>query len=445
MSETEVKIKNNTNNTKNNTDNTNEQVRIRRNNANLYPIYKMFSWDLLCFYSIEFLFYTLTKQVTASEILLAVACYVIAKIILQIPSVVIIDNLGRRKGIIIGNILLVTYMLVLMCIPGLTGLILANILCAFGYDIKSIAEPNLLYDSESTKGGQGLYAKLEAKGGSWYYYLNAVTSLSAGYLFVINSYLPLLVCLLFLVISTIISLKFGELYPVEKNENIKMKNIIKEYTEDLKVSVKFIIKSNRMKAFILFGAIFYGITSIMTTYQSDLLINKGVAEEEFSTIFALLSLLAAVSVTLSKKVQKKFRNKTLTFLSVSYVCAIFIIGVVSTLFTDSTSIPIILIMFAVLRICSAIWNVTKVKYLKNFNTEKTQNRIMFTYEFINGIVASIISIIGSIILDNTDINKAFIYIGIASIIVILLVLMYMKSRFGLKPSEYKKEDINFEI
>jgi len=49
------------------------------------------------------------------------------------------------------------------------------------------------------------------------------------------------------------------------------------------------------------------------------------------------------------------------------------------------------------------------------------------------------------ILDNTDINKAFIYIGIASIIVILLVLMYMKPRFGLKPSEYKKEDIKFEI
>ena len=36
--------------------------KIRRKNAKLYPVYKMFSWDLLCFYSIEFLFYTITKQ-----------------------------------------------------------------------------------------------------------------------------------------------------------------------------------------------------------------------------------------------------------------------------------------------------------------------------------------------------------------------------------------------
>ena len=30
--------------------------RARRKNAQLYPIYKMFAWDLLCYYSIEYLF-----------------------------------------------------------------------------------------------------------------------------------------------------------------------------------------------------------------------------------------------------------------------------------------------------------------------------------------------------------------------------------------------------
>lgn len=45
--------------------NRNEIRKIKRNNAKLYPIYKMFSWDLLFFYSIQFLFYTITKKVTA--------------------------------------------------------------------------------------------------------------------------------------------------------------------------------------------------------------------------------------------------------------------------------------------------------------------------------------------------------------------------------------------
>lgn len=43
-------------------ENNKELNKIRRKNAKLYPIYKMFSWDLLFFYSIEFLFYTITKK-----------------------------------------------------------------------------------------------------------------------------------------------------------------------------------------------------------------------------------------------------------------------------------------------------------------------------------------------------------------------------------------------
>ena len=39
----------------------------KRNNARLYPLYKMFSCDLICFYSIEFLFYTITKGITANR------------------------------------------------------------------------------------------------------------------------------------------------------------------------------------------------------------------------------------------------------------------------------------------------------------------------------------------------------------------------------------------
>ena len=83
----------------------------RRNNAILYPIYKMVSWDLLCFYSVEFLFYTITKGVTASQVLLITASYMLGKLFFQIPSVAIADYLGKRKSLIIGNAILIAYMI----------------------------------------------------------------------------------------------------------------------------------------------------------------------------------------------------------------------------------------------------------------------------------------------------------------------------------------------
>ena len=141
----------------------NELNKIRRKNAKLYPIYKMFSWDLLFFYSIEFLFYTITKKVTASEVLVINGIYLLCRIIMQIPAVAITDLLGKRKSIILGNIMLIIYMLILIIVPGAIGIIIANLIFSLGYNIKTIAESNLLYDSVSTRGGEGLYSKLDAK------------------------------------------------------------------------------------------------------------------------------------------------------------------------------------------------------------------------------------------------------------------------------------------
>lgn len=417
---------------------------IRRNNAKLYPVYKMFSWDLLFFYSIEFLFYTITKKVTPSEILIINGFYLLFRIVMQIPAVAITDFFGRRKSIILGNILLIFYMLFLIFIPGAIGIILADLVFALGYNIKIIAESSLLYDSVSTRGGEGLYSKLDAKGGSWYYILDGIASLTAGYLFVINNYIPMIICLLFIVISTILSFKFKDIYQVKKN--IKKSNLIntlKNYRVDLKSTFKFILKSKRMKAFILFQIVFYSLIEIISTYSSDLLVDVGIPEEQFSMIFAILTLIGGISLSFKKPIEKKFKNRTLSFISLIYINACIIIGVISSLYHGSTIIPIILLMLAVNKISTSIWYILESKYLKNFTTDDMRNKITFTYEFIGAIVASIFSILGGLLLTIINVENAFLIVGLFALMVMVVVLDYMRKRFGLKPEEYKKEDIDF--
>ena len=420
-----------------------ERAKIKRNNAQLFPIYKMFSWDVICFYSIEFLFYTITKGVTASQVLIINACFIISRIIMQIPAVAITDISGKRNSIIIGNILSSIYLIVLIFAPGLLGVIIADIICALGYDIKSIAETNLLYDSVSTRGGEGLYSKLDSMGGSWYYMLDGITCLSAGYLFVINNYLPIIICLGFTIISTILSFRFKDVYHKKiEYENMNMATVLREYSIDLRESCKFIIKSKRMKAYILFGAVFYGFVRVIEPYQSTLLIARGVPEEQFSMIFAIITLLAGISVTLSRKLHKKYRNRTLTVISLTHVSACLVVATFANIFKGSAIIPLAITMFAVIKMCSATWNILKHKYLKNFSTQEIRNKITFTFELITGIIASIMSLIGSIILKKCGVNYAFLIVSLLALGSIVLILDYMRPRFGLKPKEYKKEDID---
>lgn len=419
--------------------------KIRRNNAKLYPIYKMFSWDLLFFYSIEFLFYTITKKVTVSEILIINGFYILFKNIMQIPAVTITDFLGKRKSIILGNVMLIIFILALIFIPGAIGVIIADLVCALGYDIKTIAEANILYDSVSTKGGEGLYSKIDAKGGSWYYILDGVASLTAGYLFVFNNYLPIIICLVFIIISTILSFGFKDIYPVKrkKNEKINIFGALKDYKEDLKVSFKFIIKSKRMKAFILFQIVFYSLIEIIDTYNSDLLVNIGIPEEQFSMIFAILTFISGVSLSLKRPIEKKFKNRTLSFLSLTYIGACIVIGTIASLYKGVTIIPIVLIMYAVQRMSTSIWYILETKYLRNFTNEEMRNKITCAYELIGGIAASIFSILGGLLLEVFKVENAFLVVGLFSLACMVVVLDYMRKRFGLKPEEYKKEDIEF--
>ena len=106
-------------------------------------------------------------------------------------------------------------------------------------------------------------------------------------------------------------------------------------------------------------------------------------------------------------------------------------------------IPIILILFAVLQSVTSIWYILETKYVKNFTKADTRNKITFVYEFLSGIFASIVSVLGGLLLKHVNIQDGFIIVGLLSLLFMTLVLDYMRKRFGLKPEEYNKEDIEF--
>ncbi len=415
----------------------------RRKNAVLYPIYKVFAWDLLCYYSIEYLFLTITKGITPSKVLIVSASYVISKLILQIPSVIISEYLGKRKSIILGNFFVFLHIFVLMFSPNLFFICISQFISAFGYNIKAICDSNLLYDSVATKGGDGLYTKLESKGGSGYYVFDAVLSIMAGYLFVINNYIPMSICAVCLAISLFMSFKFKDIYVVKKEKRKKIGDFIKEYKTDIVVSFKFVKKSKRIKAYILFGSVFLGIIKIFDTYRSELLTSSGVSPEQYSIIIAMLSLIAGLSVGYVQKIQDKLKNKTLSYISLTYIISWVAVGCISLITTNDIAVPIILLLYVVNRICTSQWNIVQGKYLKNFTQPESREKITFIYNLITSLSCGLIALIGSAILEINNIKYAILLVSLGSLALMIVVLDYMRTRFGLKPKQYSEDDVKF--
>lgn len=420
-----------------------EKRKERRKNAVLFPIYKVFAWDLLCYYSIEYLFLTITKGLSPSQVLIIAAIYIIAKVIFQIPAVIISEYLGKKNSIIIGNALVVVHLAFLINSPSFVVIIISQMISGLGYDIKAICDSNLLYDSVATRGGDGLYTKLEAMGGSGYYIVDAILSMTAGYFFVINNYIPMLICLACAVISLILSFGFEDIYEVNNKNKKKLGKFAKEYKSNMYASLKFIKKSRRMKAYLLFAVVFYAIISILDTYKFELLTDVGIGAEQFAIIIASLSLIASISVRFSKKVQQTFTNKTLTVISISYIVSWITIGTIALVFSNNIIIPFILILYLINKICDSQWYIVKGKYLKNFTTHETRERITFTFELAIALTSGIAALIGAWMLEITDIRYAIILVSLVGLALLVVVLDYMRTRFGLKPKEYRKEDIRF--
>ena len=257
----------------------------RNRNIKLFPIYKMFAWDLLFYYAISFLFFTEVKGFSVADVVLVeVSLYTLFKSIFQIPSIIIIDKFGKRKSLIYANLLIGISLLVLIFCTNLTTLAISHVVMALGFVLKSLIESNFLYDSiPESDAKRKTFSKMDGKGSSLHYCLNAVSAVITGFLYLVNPYLPLVFCLMLSVFSTALSTFFYDIVVPEKHTESSTKPLEKlsTYFSDLKHSFSHIIQSSRLRALILFYGIFQSLIAVINTLDKSLLTDLGISARTF--------------------------------------------------------------------------------------------------------------------------------------------------------------------
>ena len=414
-------------------------IKDKKKNARLFPIYRMISADLLFFYAVSFLFLTQIKGFSASQVLYLESIYTLLKIAVQVPCLILIEKFGKCKSLIIANLAICVQTLFFIFATGFFSIVIAYIFCAFGFVIKIICEPSLLYESVTTKKGKGFFALIDGRGTAYYFYLEGVSSVIAGILYTVNGYIPMFMCLAFSMISAFLASRFIDI-PSEEKEY----KGIKKYFKDLKSGFKYIFKSNRLKAFLLFYAIFAGIISLITVYRRSLLTDLNVSPVYFGMIFAFLNIICGIASLNQDKFHDSFKNKTLKVISLTFIISCIVVGLICILpLQHDVTIAFVLLMFLAQFIVRGPVPTLAKRYLSNFSTANIRTRIFSANDITESIGRTIIVFLGGLLLDVTNTSNAFIIVGILGTIILLLILNYMKSRIGLKPEDYKTEDIQY--
>lgn len=415
-------------------------------NMKIFPIYKGLSWDALFYYAIEFLFLTSIKGLTAAQVLFVDAFYPIFKFILEIPSNIIVNKLGKRRSLILGNIFVVGDILFLILANNMYMVIFAWFLSAFGYTLKGLTESNLLYDSiPKSKERGAIFAKIDGKSSSIYYYLDAISGITTGFLFVINGYLPMLLCLIICIISLLLSFNFTDVESSLSDEDTISNTSIKGILSDLKQAIKFIIKSNRLRSLIIFDGFFCAFLAMYSTLRSSILTDIHLPEQYFGLVYAGLQLISGISASHQDKFHNKYKNRTLSVFATRSTISFIIIGLCTmTNLNFGLALMIILLMFALQYTIKGPYYTLAKRYLANFTTSSMRTKISLVADLLYSVIKAILCLICSALLEITTTSYVYVILGCVFTVFFIFLLDYMKGTVGLKPEEYKKEEIEFQ-
>ncbi|MFR0822315.1 MAG: MFS transporter [Clostridia bacterium] len=420
-----------------------KKAQIRKSNMKLYPIYKMVSLDWLFFYGIEVLFLMQVKHFTASDIVLASSIYAFFCIIVQIPVTVIIGRIGKRRGMILGNLFTFLAMVcILLCKP-YSMYILARLLSAIGFGMKGIAESNFLTESlPETKRKSEIFSKIDGGGYSKFCYVGAISVFISGFLYDINPYIPIVICLMFNAFSIIASINFIEI--TEPSKISCKENSFKNTVYDLKNGFHFIFQSARLKALLCMLGFIWGIIILVSSYQETQLKEMQIPSYYIGIILATTQLLTGIFATKAISFHKQHRNKTLTLISLTLTISAIILGTSMLLpIPFSMQLGIVLFTFIVRSYSKGIYQVVKKRYLGNFTNAQILPKIYAANSIISNMGRMVISLIGSMLLRCMSLPQAALCSGIGFTMVGLLLIRYMKNKVGLKPEAYPKKDIEY--
>ena len=411
----------------------------RRNNRNLYPIYSSIGLDYMFYYGIKVLFLSQVKGITDAQIVLATSFYSLFAIVTQVPITILIHKIGKRKGLILGNLINAFAMFLVLICPNFGFYILSEFFSSVATSIKSITEASILDLSipKFNKKGE-FYTKLKRNGYSKYCYMYATSTLLAGLLYSINPYIPVIFCIGSCILATVLSCSFAEI-----KEN---KEESEDYLQELKKSFKFIFKSKRLKPLLIMLGLIWGLRNLFDTYQVILLKEINISSTVIGIILAVLQLNRGTMSRFAGKLNTKFKNKTLTLMALMLTFSFLITGLVAIF---KINIIVILMVILITGIISSgiegIYQILNSKYLNNFSTSKMVSKIYGANTIMNNLLRMLVAFIGTLVLDNFNIKHTMIIVGIIFTVIAYLLYLYMKPRVGLKPDKYKPEDIKLEI
>lgn len=380
----------------------------------IYPIFYGLSSDLIFFIEVNTLFLTTVKGLTTSEINFMTTIGVLVALVFYLLSHKIINKIGNLYSIKLGTLLLLISALLFTFSTNLIFFVLAEIFYEVGFVFKCVEQVvlnnNLIYQNKEND-----FIKIKTKATTIYSIVTMIATFIAGFLFNINPYLPMFICILICFNNFIMA---HYIYEV----NFDNKEL------ELKKNYKFSFNKIMIITILVYGLIYGTITVCQTNdklfiqYELQDFLKSNSVTLVMSIILFLSRVSRLILNLIFEKIYDKFKNRTLYLIYFGLLISVSLFVIGKIFFTSIYSSIIMAIGFILLlALRDPTENLLSDILLKNTNKEDKEKAILY-FQFMRRLVVFILSLIATMILVRYELIHLYIVFLIFIILYIFMVL-----------------------
>lgn len=380
---------------------------VYKRNINTYILFRTFV-DLIILGPI-IMIYLYAKGLSFAEIMLLNSIFSVAVFILEVPTGMLADKISRKYSLVIGALCWTVQLVLTIYANSFVMFMIAQIFCALGISFKSGATTAILYDSLKTMNREQEISKYEGLAHSMVLYGQAIGSIAAGFLFTVNIHLPLIISAINTTIAAIVALRFIEPPIEDKRDN-------ESYFTHMKDSGLYILKHGKVKAIIVYGAVFNIFYRVGFFFFQPYFESVNIDVIYFGVFFALFNVVAGLSAQNASNIMKRTKAKTLTFLS-SLMIISFGIMSITTVWIGA---------FAILlqQVARGLYGPIIAKYINKHIPSNKRATIMSLYSLITSLTAAAFYPLFGLMMDKNDIFFTHKVLTVSMLILTVLSLTY---------------------
>lgn len=273
----------------------------------IYPIFYGLTADLIFWIAINTLFLTTVKNLSAAEINSIDTIGTAVGIGFQFFLIKIVRKIGNIKSVRLGTTLLFLSVVLNTFSTAYWGFLIAEICYVVGFVFKHMDNVILIKDLKYMNKSEE-YVKLQTRGNTIYSFVTLVISLISGFLFNVNPYIPMAICMIICFINILLTFLFYEA-PIDYE---------KEETKNQKHNFSKLV----LLMFALYG-LFYAMIALGQK-NSKLFIQQDLQEflslDKVAIYMSVIIFISRLSRLTSNlvflKVYNKLKNKTLLLLEI---------------------------------------------------------------------------------------------------------------------------------